>query len=68
LVVLVLHYFWHSNGRKGSDHSEWFPDVVVAGIVTFLFESRRRECDLEVDDETIRMRGGALELGNRRVP
>jgi uncharacterized membrane-anchored protein len=67
LAVLLVHYFWHFNGRKGFDRSEWFPDVVVAGIVTFLFESRRREYDLEVDDEEIRMRGGALKLGNRKV-
>ena len=66
LGILVVHY-WHSNGRKASDHSEWFFDLAVAGIVTFVSESRRREYDLEVDDSEIRMRGGALELGNRKV-
>lgn len=66
LGILVVHY-WHSEGKKGSDYSEWFFDLAVAGIVTFVSESRRREYDLEVDDEEIRMRGGALELGNRKV-
>jgi hypothetical protein len=66
LGILVVNYLWHSDGKKGSDHS-WVSDLVVVGIGAFVFESRRRQYDLEVDDEEIRMRGGGLKLGDRKV-
>ena len=39
----------------------------MVGAVFFLLDSRRREYELEVDDETIRMRRGFFRIDDRRV-
>jgi hypothetical protein len=66
LLTCALNYLWLWRGANKSGSWDWF-DLTVIGVVTFLLDSRRREFDLEVDDETIRMRGGVFGVGNSRV-
>ncbi len=47
-------------------HRLWFFDAVVAAGAFLVFDSQRREYEIEVTDEMISMRGG-LSLGNRKV-
>jgi hypothetical protein len=67
LVTGVAQYLWFYRSGKWSHGEDWLIDSVVLGMVTFFLDSRRREYDLELDDEMIRVRSGSLGIGNGRV-
>ena len=67
LAAGVAQYFWFYRSGKLSHGEDWLLDSVVLGMVTFFLDSRRREYDLEVDDEKIRVRNASLSIGNGRV-
>src|SRR5215472_9546803 len=61
LGSLLIHRLWFA-------HAPWelwekLFDALVAAGAFFVFDSQRREYDIEVTDEAISMRGGLLSAG-----
>lgn len=64
LGALVIHRSWFAQSAWNS--WEKLFDALTAAGAFFVFESRRREYEIEVTDEAISMRGG-LWLGAHKV-
>jgi len=61
---LLIHRLWFVQGAW--ELWEKLFDALVAAVTFFMFDSRRREYEIEVTDEAISMRGGLL-LAARKV-
>ncbi len=64
LGTVLIHRLWFAQDPLGL--GEKLFDAVVAAGTFLLFDSQRREYEIEVTNEMISMRGG-LSLGNHRV-
>ncbi len=64
LGAILVHRLWFS--QTAFKVGEEVFDAIVAAGTFFVFDSQRREYEIEVTDETISMRGGWF-LRNRRV-
>jgi hypothetical protein len=64
LGTILIDRLWFSQAPFGLREKVF--DAIVAAGTFFVFDSQRREYEIEVTDETISMRGGWL-LRNRRV-
>jgi hypothetical protein len=64
LGAIVIHRMWFTRDPLG--FGEKLFDAVVAAGTFLVFDSQRREYEIEVTDEMISMRGG-MSLGNRKV-
>lgn len=62
--ALLIHRLWFPRTAFGV--GEKLFDAIVAAGTFFVFDSQRREYEIEVTDETISMRSGWL-LGNHKV-
>ena len=56
VATYAFHALWRPAGRARFDWEDFIVDAVIAVAIDFF--SRRKAYDLEVDDETIRIRGG----------
>jgi hypothetical protein len=64
LAAVLIHRLWFGQNPLGL--GETLFDAIVGAGAFLVFDSQRREYEIEVTDEAISMRGG-LSLGNRRV-
>jgi len=64
LGATLAHYIWYP--QSSWEIGENIFEAIVAGYVCFLFESQRKEYDIEVTEETIVVKGG-FRFGSRRV-
>jgi hypothetical protein len=64
LGAILIHRLWFA--QKALEVGEKLFDALVAAGAILVFDSQRREYEIEVTDELISMRGG-LSLGNSRV-
>lgn len=60
LIAFLINRLWTAE----SDWGYWLFDALVAAGVFFIFDSLRREYQIEVTDETISMRGA---LGSHKI-
>jgi|WetSurMetagenome_2_1015567.scaffolds.fasta_scaffold664010_1 hypothetical protein len=58
VALYFLHSWWPSRFTEKFRIEKYASELICAGVGIFLFESRKRKYDLEVDDQIIRMRGG----------
>jgi membrane protein YdbS with pleckstrin-like domain len=65
LGSLLIHRLWFAQSTWAL--SEKLFDALVAGYAMFIFDSRRREYEIEVTDDAISMRGGPLALSAHKV-
>jgi hypothetical protein len=56
LGSFLIHNFWFAKNTRS--YGEWLFDSLVAAGAFFIFDSRRREYDIEVTDDLISMRRG----------
>jgi membrane protein YdbS with pleckstrin-like domain len=64
LGPILIHRLWFAQHPLG--FGETLFDAVVAAVTFVIFDSQRREYEMEVTEETISMQGGFL-FRNRRV-
>jgi hypothetical protein len=58
LVLWVAHVYWSRSNLKSGSLEEYIVDAVVFAAIAYFADSIRRDYDLEVNDEIIRIRGG----------
>jgi hypothetical protein len=56
ISAFIFHQLWSANGPWSLGQPLF--DSLVAGAAFFLFESQRREYEIEITDDSISMRGG----------
>jgi hypothetical protein len=64
LVAVIIHRLWFAH--RVLDWEGTLVDAIIAAGVAFAFESRRKEYEIEVNDEEISMRKGS-SLAKRKV-